>query len=197
MQHSHREALSWLESAREIIEEIGAKGYLGFVLPYAACAHAYLGEYEAALRNARDHFLEIKRTGSDVENGRSALAVGISLAHAERSGAQLPDTARALLSEIADVAGIDGGARAFFRRAIEVARANRYVPTLVPALSSYGAFLVDHAAHADSEDERSKTLSEAGTVLDEAAREAESTGMEADRRVVMETQERLTGETPA
>jgi tetratricopeptide (TPR) repeat protein len=194
MQHDHTEALSWLEAARQIIEEIGAKGYLGFVLPYAACAHAYLGEYEAALRDARDHFLEIRRTGSDVENGRSALAVGIALAHAERTGAQLPDTARALLSEIADVAGIDGGARAFFLRAIEVARSNSYVPTLVPALSIYGTYLVDHAARASSEGERSQILAEARRLLDEAAREAESTGMEADRRMVMETNERLAAE---
>ncbi len=141
MRDSYREALSWLRAAREIIEEIGARGYMGFVLPYAACAHARLGEYEEALRDARDHFLEIRRTGSDVENGRSALAVALALAHAERTGTELPDTARALRSEIADVAGIDGGAEAFFRRAVAVAEQAGYIQTLVPALTAYGEYL--------------------------------------------------------
>ncbi len=191
MQASHREALSWLAAAREIIESIGAKGYLGFVLPYAACAHAALGDYEEALRNARDHFLEIKRTGSDAENGRSALAVGIALAHAEHSGTQLSETARALLSEISDIAGIDGGTKAFFRRAVDLSHAAGYVQTLVPALTAFGTYLVDHADHVSRESERQAVLEEAAKVLDTALEQADAAGMHADRRNVLEARERL------
>jgi class 3 adenylate cyclase/predicted ATPase len=191
MQASHREALSWLSAAREIIENIGAKGYMGFVLPYAACAHAELGDYEEALRNARDHFLEIKRTGSDVENGRSALAVGLALAHAERSGSELPEAARALLSEISDVAGIDGGTAAFFRRAVDVAKRNRYAQTLVPALTAFGAYLIDHASHVSGEAERRSVLSQADEVLESAQKQSEAAGMETDRRKVTEAREKL------
>ena len=195
MQASHREALSWLTAAREIIENIGAKGYLGFVLPYAACAHAELGDYEEALRNARDHFLEIKRTGSDVENGRSALAVGLALAHAERTGAELPDTARALLSEITDIAGIDGGTAAFFRRAVDVAKRNGYAQTLVPALTAFGTYLVDHVSHVSGEDERRSVLSQADEILETAQKQSEAAGMETDRRKVTEAHEKLAART--
>lgn len=195
MQASHREALEWLAAARGIIEEIGAKGYLGFVLPYAACAHAELGEYEAALRNARDHFLEIRRTGSDVEHGRSALAVALALGRAEDEGAELAGAARALLSEIADIAGIDGGPRAFFGRAIDVARAAGYVQTLVPALTAYGAYLVDRAARAADAGERATTLGTAGEVLEDARQRSEAAGMKADHRTVMAARTRLAEET--
>lgn len=191
MQTSYRKALSRLAGAREIIEDIGARGYLGFVLPYAACAHAQLDEYEDAFRNARDHLLEVKRTGSDVENGRTALAVALALHHVERAESELPEAARVLLSEITDIAGIDPTADAFFRRAIESARHSQYIQTLVPALSAFGRYLVDHAAGVSSPDSREAALKEAKDVLDSALSQADSAEMVTDRRLVEEARERL------
>jgi predicted ATPase/class 3 adenylate cyclase len=177
MRSSHAQALDWLTAAREIIEEIGARGYLGFVLPYAACAHAGLGDYDEALRTARDHLLEVKRTGSDVENGRSALAVALALSHAESSDTELSQTERALLSEIMDLAETDGSASSFFRTAVEAAQKTNYVQTLVPALTSFGEYLVDHSARVSSQSERKRVISEAQRILEEAVSRAEEAGM--------------------
>jgi tetratricopeptide (TPR) repeat protein len=190
MQSSHRTALSWLQAAREIITDIGARGYLGFVLSYTACAHAGLGEYEEALRNARDHFLEIRRTGSDVENGRTALAVAQTLANAELEGTGISETARAFLSEITDLAGTNTTADAFFRRAIEIAREAGYMQTLVPALAAYGTYLAERAGRAEGA-ERETARDAAGDVLAEAYEQAESAGMETDKARVAAAQEKL------
>jgi class 3 adenylate cyclase/tetratricopeptide (TPR) repeat protein len=193
MQSSHRDALAWLAAAREIIEDIGARGYLGFVLPYTACAHALLGEYENALRTARDNLLEIKRTGSDVENGRTALAVAMALAHAERTATPISDTARALLSEIGDLVGTDGSPDSLFRRAVETAEHAGYVQTWAPALTAYGEYLVDRALteSGSTAGDAEGRAARAREVLAEARERSEAAGMVSELSRVEEAARRL------
>ena len=67
--------------------------------------------------------------------------------------------------------------------------------TLVPALTAYGAYLVDRAARAADAGERAATLGTAGEVLEDARQRSEAAGMAADHRTVMAARARLEEES--
>lgn len=125
------------EESFRVMKAIGARGYYGYVFSYLACVYARLGQRARCLKVARNHFKNVHALGgSDVENGRTHMAVALALAAGTPPAALAP-----LLDELGKLTGVEASPEAYFDRAIAVAREANYINTLIPALREYASYL--------------------------------------------------------
>ena len=136
---SHAAAASTFEGALELMRKIGAEGYYGYVQSYLACSLAYLDRFGESLRHSRDHLKRISSSGSDVENGRTHLAVALVLS---RLKAPLGGKDAEVLAEIGNASGLEATAAAYFEASVERATKASYIATLFSAYAQYGAYLL-------------------------------------------------------
>ncbi len=136
----YRKGVEYLKEAYTLMKRINAYGYFGYALSYLASLYASRGDTEFALRTAYLHVENIKKIGSDVENGRTFLAVAMIL----EKEPELNEDLRKRLKTIADFAGIKKiNAENFFKKAIEVSKNAHFINTLIPAEHNYGKYLID------------------------------------------------------
>jgi predicted ATPase/class 3 adenylate cyclase len=136
--YDYRKSLAYLKDAYRLMKEINALGYFGYVLSYLASLYARDGKPEFAIRTAYLHAQNMQKTGSDVENGRTWLAMALTLAREP----ELDEDLARRLEVISRQAGLaDPGAEDFFHKAITVSSEANYVNTLIPARHHYAHFL--------------------------------------------------------
>lgn len=170
MEGEYQETVRHFEEAFQIMKAIGAKGYYGYVYAYLTCLYARLKQPAKALKMALVHYKAIQETGSDVENGRTALGIALALATA-KDGQALGENASQYLGALVKLAGGDGTAAAFFELAVARAREADYINTLVPALREFGQYLYTRSGGGGDEGVRALDL------LREARERAAGAGM--------------------
>ncbi|MFC1853419.1 tetratricopeptide repeat protein [candidate division CSSED10-310 bacterium] len=141
---AYEEALEYYYKSLAIKEEIGDKGGLGYVYAYLAYTYIKSGQIKKASEIALLHFRNMQEIGIDVERGRTHLALalilkdyGSSFRNEEELGAL-----KHILQKITTITELPETAAAYFEKAIENARKDDYLETLIPALYEYGKYLI-------------------------------------------------------
>ncbi len=162
--HDYRKSSGYLRDAYRLMKKINALGYFGYALSYLASLYAADNNPEYAIRIAYLHVKNIQKVGSDVENGRTLLAVARVL----QDGIDLDDDIIMRLKAIAQYAGIKKiSPESFYKRSIAVAEKTSYMNTLIPARYNYAHYLYSRGKDPD-----------ARTQLEEALALAENSGWE-------------------
>lgn len=165
----HEEAVGTFTRALRTMREIGAEGYYGYVESYISCSFANLGRYEESLQHSLNHLERMGKTGSDVENGRTHLAVALVLArNPETSGGRaagdgsLSSVAISLLAKIGEITGLAPRPELYFEASIERATKASYIATLIAAYAEYGTYLLQGGSAEDRRRGRSCLLAAQG-----------------------------------
>ena len=138
--YDYRKALAYLKDSYRLMKEINALGYFGYALSYLASLYARDGKLEFAIRTAYLHIQNMQKTGSDVENGRTWLAMALIM----EKEPDLNDDLSRRIDVISRQAGLEKpGAEDYYLKAIEVSSQANYVNTLIPARHHYAHFLKD------------------------------------------------------
>lgn len=130
-------SLDFFNKALKIAVEIRAQGYYGYTLSYLSCLYAKMGKPSMALKAAMRHFQNIRKTGSDVEHGRSYLGVALALSIIKKKRTTREEYR---LKKIIELTGIQATVEAMFQAAAEVAHKSDYVNTLLPTLRFWGIY---------------------------------------------------------
>jgi class 3 adenylate cyclase/predicted ATPase len=144
--NDYRKAVEYLKDSYKIMKNLNAQGYYGYVFAYLTSLFAAEGNVENTIRSAYLHVKNIEKTGTDVENGRTYLALGILFENkdAEQIALQKESTKNRLI-EVQKIAGVKNNSpEEYYHKAIEVASSTSYMNTLIPAEFHFGKFLKDN-----------------------------------------------------
>lgn len=133
------EAIAYMKPALTKMVQSRARGYYGYVLSFMTCIYARTGRIKMALKAGIMSLQHIKDLGSDVENGRTWLGLGIALSNPSLDRGRY----RRHLNTIHRYAGMIATADECFRKAIEESEEADYINTLIPSLYYYSLYLIE------------------------------------------------------
>ena len=149
----HKKTLEYFRQSFILMRSGKMRGYYGYIFSYLSCLFGRNGLLLRSYRTALQHFENMKELGgSDVENGRTHLAMAMALAKQEKKG-----KGPKILKEITKLSGIPPKAEDYYKAAIQKARDRNYVNTLIPALYEYASYLYERGG----KEKASKLMAEA------------------------------------
>ena len=135
---SYQESIEYIRQSLIVMKESNAQGYFGYAFSYLGCVYAKMGDADHSIKAAYYNIKNIKKIGSDVENGRVYLGLAIALSLDKG----LSKISLLRLHEIQKISRVkENTPKEYFELSIDISRKAKYIHTLVYALYAYAEYL--------------------------------------------------------
>ena len=135
----YRQSIAYAKQALIEMTKSNAQGYFGYIFSYLSCIYAKMGNPDHSIKAAYYGMKNIKKIGSDVENGRIYMGLGIALSINKK----ISRISLQRLKAIQKMCGaIENTPKQYFELSIDISRKVKYIPTLIHALCIYAEYLI-------------------------------------------------------